>query len=130
MNLRTLAGRDLERILGDEKAGFGWPIVLTGPSGFSAPLVGFSTDISAVVDPETGQVVSARTASVALPTSTIRALFNDRLPQGVTDTDRRPWVVEFADIGGESHTFKVVRSDPDRVLGMVVCTLELYRRVY
>lgn len=124
MGLRNTAERDLGAILEDSAYGFGWPITITDPDGStSTDLVGFSTDISQIIDPDTGQVVSGRLASVGLRISTLQAQGFD-LPRGVHDAASKPWLVAFDDINGTPYTFKVRQSDPDRALGLIVCILE------
>lgn len=125
MGLRELAERDLGAILEDSVYGFGWPITVTNPAGVSEPLTGFSNDIAQVVDPDTGQLVSGRSASVALRISSLLAV-GFVIPYGVVDQSLKPWVVVFDDINGTPHTFKVRQADPDRTLGMVVASLEGY----
>jgi hypothetical protein len=125
VTLRALAEADLAKILEDEIAGFGHPITLTNPEGVSATLVGYATDISLVIDPDTGQAVSGRTASIELRISSLTAAGLE-LPQGVADGASKPWVVECDDVNGVGHVYKVVKSSPDRSLGVVMCGLELY----
>lgn len=124
--LRAQAEADLGRILEDTTNGFGWPIKVTDPSGAVGQLTGFSTDISLMIDPETGQAVSGRTAS-----ATIRiALLSSEglgIPQGVADGAVKPWLVQFDDINGVAYTFKVKESIPDRAIGAVSCILEFYK---
>jgi hypothetical protein len=124
MGLREQAAADLRTILTDEQ-GFGWPITLVPPDGRSLELVGFSTDVSMMIDPETGMAVSGRTASVALATSVLTEA-GLGLPQAVPDGNRKPWTIAFKDIGGCPWTFKVRDARPDRALGIVVCMLEHY----
>ena len=127
MGLREIAEQDLGSILEDTENGFGWDITLTTPSGDSADLVGFSNDISLALDPETGQMVSGRIASVAIRNALIfEALPGAGLPLGIADSNAKPWLVSFADINGTSYTFRVAESDPDRSIGLVVLILELY----
>lgn len=126
MNLRLLAERDLGIILEDSVTGFAWPIVLTAPDGAQYPLNGFSNDIAQSIDPETGELVTGRTASVALRMSSIKALGLE-LPRAISDTGRAPWVVEFADILGEPWRFKIIDSNPDRTLGLITFVLEIYK---
>lgn len=127
MNLRALAEQDLSFIVEDGDTGFGWPITLTDPSGFSGtgPLTGLSDDIAQVIDPDTGQAVSGRLASIALRISTLYAQ-GYALPQGIADASVKPWVVEFEDINGLPYTFMIQQSNPDRALGIVTCLLEAY----
>jgi hypothetical protein len=125
--IRALAEQDLGKILEDKVTGFGWDIKLTTPDGTVANLIGFSNDISQVVDPDTGLLVSARQASIAIRTALIlAALPCDGLPVGISDGAAKPWLVSFADINGYPHTFKVVKSNPDRAIGLVTCILEAY----
>lgn len=126
MGLRDLAEQDLGAILEDSIYGFGWPITLTDPAGLTDPnLIGFSNDISQIIDPDTGQLVSGRLASVALRISSL-TLAGFGLPKAIADQNSKPWVVTFNDINGTSHTFKVRQADPDRALGLVICILEAY----
>lgn len=127
MNLRALAESDLGFIVEDGETGFGWPITLTDPAGFSSvdPLTGLSDDIAQVIDPDTGQAVSGRLASIALRISTLYAQ-GYTLPQGIADASAKPWIVEFNDINGLPYKFKVQQSNPDRALGLVTCLLETY----
>lgn len=125
MSLRQQAAADLATIVEDDDGGFGWAITVTPPVGLPADLVGLSTDISEVIDPETGQAVSGRTASVALRIASLTAA-GLAIPVNIPEHDKFPWVVEFADINGSAHKFKVRRSVPDRALGLVVLHLEAY----
>lgn len=125
MSLRQLAEADLGVILEDSATGFGWPISVTDPDGNVGSLTGFSDDIAQVIDPDTGQAVSGRLASVALRISSL-ALVGLTLPRGIADTGSKPWVVEFDDINGNAYKFKVAQSNPDRALGLVTLLLELY----
>lgn len=126
MNLRQLAEADLGGILEDSATGFGWSISLTDPAGTVAALTGFSDDIAQLIDPETGQAVSGRLASVALRISSI-TLAGLGLPRGIADSTVKPWLVSFNDINGNAYTFKVMQSNPDRALGLVTLVLEAYR---
>lgn len=125
MNLRLQAAADAQAILNDA-AGFSWPIKVTAPDDATACLKGFGNDISLLIDPNTGMAVSGRKASIALALADIDAA-GIGIPKGIAESDRRPWVVEFDDIRGVPHRFKVSESNPDRALGIVTCTLEAYR---
>lgn len=126
MSLRQLAEADLGVILEDGATGFGWPITITDPAGNTGTLTGFSDDIAQIIDPDTGQAVSGRLASVALRISSL-ALEGLTLPRGIADAGSKPWVIEFDDINGNAFKFKVSESNPDRALGLVTCLLELYQ---
>lgn len=127
MGLRERAERDLGRILENQNSGFGWPITVTDPAGKAEPLVGYSNDISQVIDPDTGQLVSGRLASVALRISALTAAGFTTLPRNISERTAKPWQVRFDDINGNPFTFKVQSSDPDRALGLLVCILEDYK---
>lgn len=126
MSLRALAESDLTTIVNDQSNGFGWPVTITDPAETSANLSGFSNDVSLAIDPETGQLISSRIVSVSL---VISDLINAglSLPRNVADSTSKPWIVIFDDINGNSYTFKVKESNPDRALGLVVLILERYR---
>lgn len=127
MGLRDLAEQDLGGILEDDAYGFGWPITLTDPAGLSDnTLIGFSDDISQTIDPDTGELVNGRLASVALRISTLIAAGFTDLPRGVADSTLKPWTVVFNDINGNAYTFKVKQGNPDRALGVIACILEEY----
>lgn len=127
MGLRAQAEADTREILENEDD-FGWDITITNPSDLSANMVGFSTDVSYIIDPDTGLVVSGRTASVALPITSLVAAGFSSLPVGVADTAGKPWIIEFDDINGNPYVFKVAESHPDRAVGVVVCILEQYQK--
>lgn len=124
--LRETAEADLAGILEDGTTGFGWPITVTDPSGTVGNLTGFSNDVAEVIDPDTGQAVSGRIASVALRISSLTAA-GLGLPEGIADAASKPWQVAFTDVNLNPFTFKVQRSSPDRALGIVTCILELYK---
>lgn len=125
MNLRQLAEQDLSVILEDSDNGFGWAVQLTDPLGDNNPLTGYSNDIGAAIDPETGQIVAGNVASVALRISSLAAL-GLPVPRGVADAGRKPWIVRFDDLQLKQWVFKIEETMPDRTLGMVVCILSAY----
>lgn len=129
MGLRDVAQKDLGVILDGDAFGFRWPITVTDPAGNSGTeqLYGFSNDISLVIDPDTGQAVSGRLATVAIRISALTAA-GLGLPVGIVDLNSKPWVVEFNDINGNAFTFKVNESNPDRAIGAIVCILETYNK--
>lgn len=127
MGLRAIAEADLGAILEDSVTGFGFPITVTDPSGNSgtAPITGFSDDISQIIDPDTGQAVSGRLASVAIRIGLLTEV-GLGVPVGIADAASKPWLIAFNDINGNAFTFKVSQSNPDRAIGLVICLLELY----
>lgn len=127
MGLRELVEQDIGTILEDRETGFAWEITITNPAGTTVPdLLGFSDDIAQIIDPDTGQAVSGRLASVALRVSTLTTA-GLGIPVGIADASIKPWIIQFDDINGNAYKFKVSQSNPDRVVGMVVCLLELYK---
>ena len=127
MGIRVTAKADVKAILNDGVHGFGWPITITDPDGTEIDLTGFSNDVAEVIDPDTGVAVSGRIASVALVISDITDAGLD-LPEDISDATKKPWLVEFDDINGNSFTFKVQQSNPDRALGIITCVLEFYEK--
>ena len=126
MGLRQVAESDLAFTLEDADTGFGWAIVVIAPGGATqAALTGYSNDIAQMIDPDTGQAVSGRLASVALRISSLTTA-GLTLPVGVMDASLKPWVILFNDINGNPHKFKVVQTNPDRALGLITCILEAY----
>jgi hypothetical protein len=127
MGLRQIAETDLGKILEDNTHGFGWSITMTNPAGtIVSGLIGYSNDISQIIDPDTGQAVSGRSASISIRIGLLTSN-GLGLPVGISDATIKPWLVSFDDINGNTFTFKVLKSDPDRALGLVVCLLELYQ---
>lgn len=126
MNLRARAATDLARIHADVATGFGWAITVTNPAGVSAALTGLSTDVETAIDPQTGAVVTGRRASVSLVLAQLEAVGLGE-PKGLADRNTKPWLIQFNDIGGVSHLFKVQQAMPDHAIGSVVCHLEVYK---
>ena len=124
MSLREQAAADLQAFV-EDPAGFGWPIVVTDPAGTSVALTGLSTDIHTTIDPETGQAVSGRRASVAIAIARLTSS-GLTIPRHIADGASKPWLVAFDDLEGASRTFKVCEALPDRAIGLVVCMLEAY----
>lgn len=127
--VREQAGADLARIMQDDKTGPGWPVTVVEPSLAAHDLVGLSTDVAMTVDPNTGAFVSQRRAHVSLPTGPLLEKTAGKWPVGVSNQAVKPWLVQFADIHGETLLFKVTTSHPDRTVGTVTLELELYAQL-
>lgn len=125
MNLRDQAAADFKTIVEDSAAGFGRSIELTSPEGQVRTFVGLTNDVSEQIDPETGQAVSGRIASVVLNMDTVIAAGMD-LPIGIPDAKRKPWVVKHTDTDNVEHFYKVSDTRPDRDFGGTVLILEHY----
>lgn len=121
MSLRAQAAADAKAILEEVTSGFACPVTLTSPEGVATELLGNATDIGQTIDPDTGQAVAGRRASVALSMSSLPAM-----PAAVADSDEKPWLVSFADVAGTPGTWKVMEVLPDREMGVVVLLLEAW----
>lgn len=120
MGLRATAAADAKAIL-EDASGFGWPLTLTSPVGVTTELVGFTTDVGQTIDPETGQAVAGRRASVAVHMDSL-----PEMPEAIAESTRKPWVATFADVAGVTASWKVVEVLPDRAAGVVVMIVEIY----
>jgi len=125
MSLRTQIEADNTEITTNTND-FGWPVTIIDPDGLSKSLVCYSADISQAIDPDTGVVVSGRSASIAISISSLTEAGFAGLPEGIADSSSKPWRVNFDDTALNSYTFKVRESNPDRTAGLVVCYLESY----
>lgn len=120
MSLLTIAQADLKAILNDSVTGVGVTIGVRSPCGDVQSLTGWSNDIGLLVDPDTGQAVSGRIATVALVIADLTAA-GLALPENISDDDANPWRITFSGL-----EFKVTESHPDRTLGVITCTLEAF----
>ena len=120
MGLREIAESDLNTILTDGVYGFGWPLTITDPNGNIASIVGYSNDIGQLIDPDTGETISGRLATVAISIQSLTTA-GLSIPKDVTDESLKPWLVSFTDVPGNTYQFKIKKSDPDRTIGVVIC---------
>lgn len=98
-------------------------ITLTDPAGVTyPPLTGKADDIAQMIDPETGEAVSGRKASIALRLSSIYDA-GANIPMGVHDETQKPWLVTFQNVNGFTATFRVKQSNPDRNAGIITLLL-------
>ncbi len=128
MNLLQIAQDDKSFTLNDNLFGFGSTIKLTDPDLFSADVIGRSNDISFAIDPNTGQTVSGRSATVAIDLNELEEKGFSSIPEYESDKTKKPWIIEFDDTQGNTHIFTVLEANPDRTLGIVLCTLQLYKK--
>jgi hypothetical protein len=124
VGLRQQANDALDFMVSDPE-GFGWPIKITSPEGASADLIGLSSDVAETIDVETGVAVAGRSAHVALQVDDLTAA-GLKVPVGIAESPRRPWVVDFEDIAGRPYRFKVSEARHDRAVGLVLCFLESF----
>lgn len=127
MNFLEIAQLDKAFTLNDDQFGFGSTIKLTDPDLFSADVIGRSNDINFAVDPDTGVAISGRTATVAIDMQELIDKGFSSLPAAQSDKTKKPWIVEFDDQLGNTHTFTVLEANPDRTLGIILCTLRFYK---
>lgn len=127
MSLRVQAEADLGLTM-EASGDFGWPFVLTDPDDFesASQLYGQAHRISDLVDPDTGQAVSGRKATLVVRTSTIVAAGYPTLPEGIADEAGKPWRVAYAGPQAASQVFKVSDSKPDEALGTLALMLETW----
>ena len=125
MGLRQEIRQHAHQFLTDTEHGFAWPLVVTTPDGRSVRVAGFSTDIADLIDPETGQAISGRQAEVTISFDELQCAAMAH-PAYIADGAGKPWTVKFDDAECKPHTFKVMRSSPDRTVGLLLLCLEAY----
>ncbi len=128
MNFLDIAQQDKSFTLKDSEFGFGTVITLTDPDLFSAEVTGRTNDISLAIDPNTGVAVSGRTATVAIDMQELTDKGFSSLPAAQSDKTKKPWIIEWIDQLGESHVFTVLEGNPDKALGIILCTLSFYKK--
>lgn len=125
MGIRELANRHHRAILNNSSTGGGWPFTITDPDGKTRPLTGWSNDISSLIDPDTGQAVSGRHATVTMSMEDLEEQGFD-LPKGENFSNAKPWLIGWNDLRGNAYTFKISSADPDRTINSVTCILEAW----
>lgn len=126
MNFLQIAQQDKAFTLKDSDYGFGTVITITDPDLLSAEVTGRTNDINLLIDPDTGVGVSGRTAEISIDMQELTEKGFTSLPTGQSDKTKKPWIVSYTDQLSNTHTFKVMEGNPDRTLGIVLCTLEFY----
>jgi len=125
MSLRSIAEGLLELALESTVLG-ARDVTLTAPDGTSQQLTGETNDIGAAIDPDTGQIVSGRTASVALRISSIYGAGFSELPRRISEKTTPPWRVDYVGDDGLTYNWAVQSTMPDRSAGVIVLMLEEY----
>jgi hypothetical protein len=125
MNLRQQAAADLKAILEDSAAGFAVQVTVKDPYSRKAVVSGLYRDTDLGLDLQTNTVVMSHTASIVLSLATLNAAQMGGL-RNVSDSEKKPYVVELVDQGGVSRKFKVSDTSIDE-LGAIVCFLETYQ---
>lgn len=127
MNFLEIIQQDKAFTLKDSEFGFGTIITITDPDLLSADVTGRSNDISFAIDPGTGVAVSGRTATIAIDMQELTDKGFTSLPRATTNKEK-PWLIDYTDQLGETHNFTVREGNPDRTLGIVLCTLQFYEK--
>jgi hypothetical protein len=127
MSLTAQAEADLAVTL-EAASDFGTVVTLTDPAGFTgtATIRGRVGDVGQVLDPDTGQAVTARHATCTLRLTSLTAAGFSSIPVAVADESLKPWLVAFATPSAPLQTYKVKQAHPDRTLGVVTMVLEFY----
>lgn len=113
--LDQIAASDLRSIL-EDASGFGRRVIVTAPGGVSAELVGRINDISQVIDPETGMVVSGRSSTLTVALASLRDVGLSE-PRAVQESGVEPWTVELLDGQPGQRNFVISGVRPDRSYG-------------
>ncbi len=125
MGLRAESVATRKEIMADTSTAAGWAGVLTNPNQVSSNLTVRTNDISLVIDADTGQAVSGRTCTVVFDLEALDSA-SIGVPIGVPDESSKPWIFETSDSRGIQYKFKIVSTEPDNILGLLTCFLEVY----
>lgn len=127
MNFREIAEQDLAITLEDNQYGFGWPINVTDPDGLNKDLFGQQNNVAFKIDPDTGTPVSGLIVEVSLRTKSIFDAGFSAIPEPQPDTTKKPWIFQFDDINGNSGTFTIKETNPDKSIGLILFQCETYQ---
>lgn len=120
-SLRAQAEADLSTTL---EGAWGRSVTVIDPDGKTADLQAQTGDIGALIDPDTGIVVSGRRAHVAIRLASLLAAGFVGTPQAIARGDGMPWRFRFEDLADEPYEFAIRHSFPDRSLGVLTCIVE------
>lgn len=124
MNLTQTMRKDFNKIMGS-KSGIAESIQIIDPNGESHDIQAVVSVIHNLIDPDTGQPVSGFLATASISRLHLMAR-NLSIPAGEFDQNKRPWVLVYNDIDGNSTKYIVVRSAPDEAQGNVLLDLGSY----
>jgi hypothetical protein len=124
VNLRAQAALDAREIVEDVAEGFGCDFTLVSPAGIKVELKGLDQDISALIDPETGQAVTGRLATMVVSMKALEEA-GVSLPRGVADEGSHVWMVLATNVLGKPRKWKVSEARPDASIGLTTMFLEI-----
>ena len=129
MGLNEIAADDFANFTSNTDE-FGHEFVITAPDGTVIEgIKGYSTDISALIDPETGQMVAGRTASVSIAMRFFRNAGFGSIPTMEPKKNKKPWIFEWLAPNTSVYTFSVRDAIPDRKLDQTLFMLQSFKRV-
>lgn len=127
MNLCDIAVADAHSILTDTAYGAARDIEIAPPGSDDFEQVqGWPNDVSEIVDPGTGAVVSGRFISVALSLKSLADAGLD-IPTKIIDKNSPVWRIKSPDSSGTIWECTVKFSRPDRRLNIVTLILVPYK---
>lgn len=104
-------------IISQDTDGFAEEVVLTSPTGQSATIACVWTDVGVGLDPESGQTVSAKAASVSISDDALTEA-GIGIPVSVQEKNKKPWKITVTNIDGTSTAYKITEPRRDRRLGV------------
>jgi len=126
MNISERAQRDFKRFSGDSVSGFGVEFTITAPTGETATLNGFTTDINYQVEyDESGKEVpvNSRKASIVFSEGNLTDA-NANFPIRVDgEVNLKKCKVDFKNSTGEIQNMYVMQWFPDQKIGGIVLVL-------
>ena len=125
MSLREIANADLKEIVNDPETG-GDECTITSPAGGQETFSVLNNDIELSIDPDTGQMVTGRQATIAVLINELVTAGFDKI-RGIADSSGKPWLVDIGDVKGVAGKFKVIQNIPDSTIGLMVLILESYK---
>lgn len=118
MNWATIAA-DNQQIV--ENGLLSRPLLVISPAGQEWSLNGIPLDVGQTIDPDTGQAVAGRRASVSVSMASLPTV-----PELSAESGGKPWRVRLTDLDGNVLLWKVTEVLPDRFAHKMVFLLEAY----
>jgi hypothetical protein len=115
-NLRSLAEADLKHII-ENPAALGTPYVLIDEAAREYPVVGTFSDIGALTDPVTGEIIQGRTIEATCRVKTVLSAAGKPPAWG--------WKARVRGLDGKELFLFIRRNEPDNTIGVYRLTLGL-----